>query len=346
MEAPSIRLSAMNLIKPVAPPVEELIPLPENTQVLPLPGRIPIGFSGRKSVLLREFHKRTVYPVGAVLPPGYLATLRPAYATQLDAPFLPFRGYAAVGKLDNRRVVSAYAPPFVQPPSMPEYFLPLDPGPFGSTPDGSGMFPEPDMPRAGEGGLSLMLSGNFFHREDAGSVLGRVREHSGGNVRVYLIAPTPQAVRRLWEVGLKEIRPVFPSAQPTCYNRLFEKSGRDFSTLKKSLTALQQFEGNLEIGYGVFPGLTDHPTEIAAFRHLVSTFGITRVYLFNWPADPDRFVDRLHLFQLPRTHLGIRRWAEEIRGALPGVELVHTGLSTPLGRWLDGNRGATVGQSR
>jgi pyruvate-formate lyase-activating enzyme len=93
---------------------ERCIPLPEGTQLVRLPGRLPCGFhpdSGRlitlRSVQLAE-GRVTPSAVAAVLPPGYLRLLLPAARTGTDAPPLPLRAYTAVGLRGERLVAAAF----------------------------------------------------------------------------------------------------------------------------------------------------------------------------------------------------------------------------------------------
>ncbi len=92
---------------------ERFIPLPEGTQLVRLPGRLPRGFhpkSGRavslRSIKLPE-GRITPSAVAAVLPPGYLRLLLPAARTGDGAPQLPLRAYTAVGLRGGQLVAAA-----------------------------------------------------------------------------------------------------------------------------------------------------------------------------------------------------------------------------------------------
>ncbi|HEY8678029.1 MAG TPA: radical SAM protein [Candidatus Dormibacteraeota bacterium] len=87
----------------VAPP-DHLIPIPNGTTLVHLPGRFAIGRSARGPVSLRTEGQLAV---AAVLPPGYLRTWLPAYEASSGAPVLPLYGYAAVGAVDGEPRVAA-----------------------------------------------------------------------------------------------------------------------------------------------------------------------------------------------------------------------------------------------
>jgi len=87
------------------PREEELIPLPEGSDVFLLPGRIPMGLAGRKNHLQAydgEPETGPVQAVSAFLAPAYLRLAHPAFEALDDAPPLPLFAYAPLGWLDGR----------------------------------------------------------------------------------------------------------------------------------------------------------------------------------------------------------------------------------------------------
>ncbi len=87
----------------VIPDAEELVPLPEGSQLFSLPGRIPIGWDEEKKdlILLKTLKIGTkdlaCTAVSAFLPPGYVRTLIPAAKKLPNAPILPLWAYSCVG---------------------------------------------------------------------------------------------------------------------------------------------------------------------------------------------------------------------------------------------------------
>lgn len=97
-------LSGMSFIRPELPEPPDLIPLPDRSHLIRLPGRVAIGFDPviEKFLPVREYQGKTVYPVSAVLSRGYLQLLRSAYSTLLEAPRLPAYHFTAVGIQDGQ----------------------------------------------------------------------------------------------------------------------------------------------------------------------------------------------------------------------------------------------------
>jgi wyosine [tRNA(Phe)-imidazoG37] synthetase (radical SAM superfamily) len=80
-------------------PPDRLIPLPPGTTLVHLPGRVPLGRTvGGETIPVEE---DGAVAVAAVMPPGYLRTLLPAYVEEGPAPVLPLYGYAAVADVDG-----------------------------------------------------------------------------------------------------------------------------------------------------------------------------------------------------------------------------------------------------
>jgi pyruvate-formate lyase-activating enzyme len=79
-----------------------LIAVPEGTTLVHLPSRRPLGLQGGDPAPLDG-----AMAVAAVLPPGYLRTLLPAYVEDEGAAVLPLYGYAAVAAVNGRPHVAA-----------------------------------------------------------------------------------------------------------------------------------------------------------------------------------------------------------------------------------------------
>jgi pyruvate-formate lyase-activating enzyme len=80
---------------------EDLIELPEGSELFVLPGRLPVGIdpvTGNTSVLSSEpFSKGTPQAVAAFMSPAHTAIFTAAYKSTADAPLLPLFSYTAVG---------------------------------------------------------------------------------------------------------------------------------------------------------------------------------------------------------------------------------------------------------
>ncbi len=96
------------------PTPEDLIPLPEGSELFVLPGRFPIGFTPDtgEALLLEEspFHRGApVQAVAAFMSPAHTAIFNSAYQTHdAHAPRLPLFAYTAVGWHQGRFWASAF----------------------------------------------------------------------------------------------------------------------------------------------------------------------------------------------------------------------------------------------
>jgi molybdenum cofactor biosynthesis enzyme MoaA len=92
----------------VLPQEEELLPLPEGSQLFSMPGRFPVGWDEEQGdfVVVNEAttgpDKTPCLAVAAFLPPGYVRTLLPATKLQEQWPILPLWAYCSVGWRDGR----------------------------------------------------------------------------------------------------------------------------------------------------------------------------------------------------------------------------------------------------
>lgn len=97
----------------VQPALEDLIPLPEGSELFTLPMRLPVGCdpqSGEPLLLAEDPYEagRSVQAVAAFMAPAYTSVLSSAFQTAEDAPTLPLFAYTAVGWLDDRFWVPAF----------------------------------------------------------------------------------------------------------------------------------------------------------------------------------------------------------------------------------------------
>jgi wyosine [tRNA(Phe)-imidazoG37] synthetase (radical SAM superfamily) len=80
-------------------PPDRLIPLPDGATLVHLPGRVPLARTTRGDTV--PLDEEGAVAVAAVMPPGYLRTMLPAYVDRPGAAVLPLYGYAAVADVDG-----------------------------------------------------------------------------------------------------------------------------------------------------------------------------------------------------------------------------------------------------
>lgn len=104
VDLPNFRMAGRSAHETVRIDSEELIELPEGSQLFYLPERKAVGFNaktGRKTVINDHF------AVAAFIPPSYTHYLMTAYEMTPEAPRLPLHSYTAVGWLNGKFYVPA-----------------------------------------------------------------------------------------------------------------------------------------------------------------------------------------------------------------------------------------------
>jgi wyosine [tRNA(Phe)-imidazoG37] synthetase (radical SAM superfamily) len=108
-EIPELEMLGYNALNPSVPDVEELIPLPEGSDLFELPDRISLGFDRKHGVEipLTSYGDIEVIPVAAFLAPAYTQLYRAAYKSEKCAKSLPLYAYTPVGYADGKFWVPA-----------------------------------------------------------------------------------------------------------------------------------------------------------------------------------------------------------------------------------------------
>jgi len=110
---PELQMAGMAAGRHVRPQLEDLIPLPEGSELFSLPQRLPVGCDPEtgEPLLLEEnpyAPGRSVQAVAAFMAPAHTAILSSAYQSLPEAPTLPLFAYTAVGWHDGRFWVPAF----------------------------------------------------------------------------------------------------------------------------------------------------------------------------------------------------------------------------------------------
>lgn len=113
-EYTGLRMAAQSAGTFYAPPLEDLIELPEGSELFVLPGRHPVGIepdSGEPALLDTDPYdgSGSIQAVAAFMAPAYTALATAAYQTSApDSPMLPLFAYTAVGWHDDRFWVTGF----------------------------------------------------------------------------------------------------------------------------------------------------------------------------------------------------------------------------------------------
>jgi wyosine [tRNA(Phe)-imidazoG37] synthetase (radical SAM superfamily) len=104
IDHPRLELVAFDgqTVRPPEP--DELVPVPEGSDLFLLPGRVPLGRDPRSGAIqpFSELRGESVSAAAAFVAPAWLRLLHPAYRTGARAPELPLYAYAPLGYADDR----------------------------------------------------------------------------------------------------------------------------------------------------------------------------------------------------------------------------------------------------
>jgi len=131
----------------------------------------------------------------------------------------------------------------------------------------------------------------------------------------------PDVVERLCRAGLDSIRVSLNSAQQYFFRTYFRPRDFDFAHVKETLRVAKRYKIWSSLNYFMFPGFTDHPTELQALESLILDTGINMIQTRNLNMDPDWYIDELGLGALEPEFIGMRRWVQRMNETYPQIAL-------------------------
>jgi wyosine [tRNA(Phe)-imidazoG37] synthetase (radical SAM superfamily) len=113
LEFTDLDMSGMSNGHFLRPALDDIIPLPEGSDLFTLPGRLPVGWDPKtdEPTLLNENPYepgKAVLAVAAFMAPAHTAIFSSSYQTQPGAPTLPLFAYTAVGWYQDRFWVTGF----------------------------------------------------------------------------------------------------------------------------------------------------------------------------------------------------------------------------------------------
>nr|NIV12377.1 radical SAM protein [Fodinibius sp.] len=142
-----------------------------------------------------------------------------------------------------------------------------------------------------------------------------------GIINLNTNASRPDVIERLCEAGLDSIRASINSAQKVYYDPYYSPRHYTFDDVTESLKIMRKHNRWASINYLTFPGLTDHPQEIAALEKLISETKINMIQTRNLNIDPDWYLETLGLRDLHQEQIGMRNWLSHIQNDFPWIKL-------------------------
>ena len=103
-EIPDLLMTGMRLNTPLCPDPEEIIPLPNGSDLFHLPGHAAVGYRPRDNryITVTSYQGIPVHAVAAFLAPAYLQLYRNSSVKKSSAPRLPLYSYSPIGWQEDR----------------------------------------------------------------------------------------------------------------------------------------------------------------------------------------------------------------------------------------------------
>ncbi len=144
---------------------------------------------------------------------------------------------------------------------------------------------------------------------------------SRGIININTNASRPEVVDRLCRAGLDSIRVSMNSAQKHFYEAYYQPRQYGFEQVIQTMRLMHRHGRWVSINYLVFPGLTDHPDEIAALSRLIQEVEPDMLQTRNLNIDPHWYIEALALDTLSPQQIGMKRWVELMRKRFPRLKL-------------------------
>ena len=147
------------------------------------------------------------------------------------------------------------------------------------------------------------------------------RQTDKGIININTNASRPDVIERLCEAGLDSIRASINSAQKKYYDLYYNPRHYTFEHVIESMKIMRRYDRWVSINYLTFPGLTDHPQEIASLEKLICETEINMIQTRNLNIDPDWYLDELGLRDLNQEQIGMRNWISHLQNNFPWIKL-------------------------
>jgi pyruvate-formate lyase-activating enzyme len=142
-----------------------------------------------------------------------------------------------------------------------------------------------------------------------------------GILNINTNASLPKAVERICRAGINSMRVSLNSAQEEYYSAYYRPKNYCFDDVCESIAIAHRNNVWISLNYLVFPGFTDHPTEIAALKKMLKKNKINMIQTRNLNIDPHWIIEKMGLNDLKGKAIGINQWIHEIKKDFPNVRM-------------------------
>jgi len=147
-----------------------------------------------------------------------------------------------------------------------------------------------------------------------------IRKRTGaGTINLNTNGSWPGRLRQVAGAGLDSIRISLNSPREEFYEAYYRPKNYKFEDVIRSIGLARDMGLYTMVNYLVFPGISDQEEEIEAMIALVEETGLNFLHLKNLCIDPEFYRESMPESDSPP--LGMKRMAEMLKGACPGLEL-------------------------
>ncbi|HTL70126.1 MAG TPA: radical SAM protein [Candidatus Eisenbacteria bacterium] len=144
---------------------------------------------------------------------------------------------------------------------------------------------------------------------------------SHGTINLNSNASRPEALERLFEAGLDQIRVSANSVREPYYSRYYQPKGYSFREVDESVRTAKKHGRFVSINYLSMPGFTDSRAEFEAFREFVGSRGVDMVQWRNLNYDPLLYFRDLGLQGADPEALGMDRVIARLEREFPRLAM-------------------------
>lgn len=150
-----------------------------------------------------------------------------------------------------------------------------------------------------------------------------IRRRTGrGTININTNGSLPEKVELLCRSGLDSIRVSLNSARPELYNRYYRPRDYTFEDVIESAAVVSRHKKWTSLNYFIFPGITDHPDELAALENIIGYIGLDMIQTRNTNIDPMVYLKTLdYAYEREKKFIGMLRWERQIRKRFPDLLL-------------------------
>ena len=144
---------------------------------------------------------------------------------------------------------------------------------------------------------------------------------SQGIININTNASKPEAISRLFDIGLDSIRVSMNTVRKEYYERYYRPRGYDFKDVLSSIKIAKNKKGFVSVNYLTMPGFTDSKDEFKAFEKFLETYKIDMIQWRNLNFDPLAYFKIIKCHPEPSDMLGVKQIMESLRKSFSGLKM-------------------------